>query len=732
MIGKTLAHYEIVEKIGEGGMGTVWKAVDTVLERNVAIKILPDEFGEDAERLTRFKREARFLASLNHANIAAIYGLHEIDGTNFLCMELVPGDDLATRLRTGPLPVDEALKVGIQVAEALEATHIAGVIHRDLKPANVSLTSDGKVKVLDFGLAKSLAGPLAADSESTVSSAGSRTGIVMGTVGYMSPEQTRGQPLDARSDVWAFGCLLYEALVGRPAFGGETASDRIAAILKEDPDWTALPPEAPTELVEMLRRCLTKQPDGRPESMSEVREVLESARGGSGSSGNPAPAARTRPTGKSVAVLPFTNMSPDPEQDYLCEGIAEELIVQLGRLRDLSVAARTSTFQFKGSGFDMREVGERLGVDTLLEGSVRKSGDRLRITAQLVNVADGYRLWSERYDRTLDDIFEIQDEIAENIVERLEVALRPAEANELAAPAAGNVEAYDFYLRGRQYHHRWLRKGWEYAIDMYEKAIECDPAFARAYSGIAETSVMIFVYLGANDAMRRRADEASLEGLELAPGRAETQAARAMVLSWLLGDEAAATKHFERALELDPKRSDTLFAYAQARAREGEFEQAARLYEKVIELRPDDYQAALLVPQVYKSLGRPEEAVAAYRRGIRLAERHIALDPEDTRALVLGSGGLVTLGEREKGLDWAQRALKLAPEEPMVLYNVACSHSLAGEIDRALDYLERTLDQGFSNRSWIETDSEFDALREHSRYHEMLGRLNVEGGGPRS
>jgi len=722
--GRTLLHYRLVEQIGKGGMGVVWKAVDTVLDRRVAIKFLPAAFSEDAERLARFKREARFLASLNHVNIAAIHGLHEVDGTNFLCMELVTGEDLAARLRSGPLPLEQALRVGRQITEALEATHTAGVIHRDLKPANISITADGKVKVLDFGLAKALATPFAdADSEATVSSAGSRVGMVMGTMAYMSPEQARGKPLDERSDIWAFGCVLYETLTGRAAFVGETGSDCLAAVLKEEPDWQAVPGETPQSVVQVLRRCLTKDAAGRPASMGEVREVLDAARGASDSTGSVVAASDVSAGGKSIAVLPFTNMSPDPEQEYFCEGIAEELILRLGQLEDLSVAARTSAFQFKGSGFDLREVGEQLDVETILEGSVRKAGNRLRITAQLVNVSNGYRLWSERYDRTMEDIFDIQDEIAESIVQRLEVALRPAEKHVLQHPVARNVEAYDFYLRGRQYYYRWQRKGWEYAIEMYEKAIRSDPSFARAYSGIAEASVSLFLYVGRDEAMSRRADEASRRALELAPDLSEAHAARGQVVGWLFDDPSAAAKHFERAIELNPKLFENTFFFAQWLASEGDFPRAAGWYEKAIALRPDDYQAALLVPQVYKSLGRDEEAVAAYRRGMQVAERRVALEPEDVRALVLGSSVFVTLDEEHKGLEWAQRALKLAPDEPMVLYNVACAYAVAGRVDEALGYLERTVDAGYSHRSWLETDSEFDALHGHPGYRKILDRM---------
>ena len=720
--GEMLLHYRLVEQIGEGGMGVVWKAIDTTLDREVAIKILPESFAQDADRLARFEREAKLLASLSHANIASIFGLHEARGMRFLCMELIPGQDMAQRLQGGALPVPEALAVCAQVAEALEATHRRGVIHRDLKPANITITPEGQVKVLDFGLAKPVEVPFSGDSSSapTVTSGPTRAGLVLGTVSYMSPEQARGKPLDARSDIWAFGCVLYEALCGRPAFAGETGSDKLAAVLKEDPNWNALPDGVPGRILRLLRRSLEKDSDRRPASMSEVRSILESADEDSSAA---ATAPGGPPSGKSIAVLPFANMSPDPEQEYFCEGIAEELINGLGRIEDLRVAARTSAFQFKGSGFDVRDVGKRLNVETILEGSVRKAGDRLRITAQLVNVADGYRLWSERYDRKLEDVFAIQDEIAESIVGALEVTLRPTERRALQSPAAHDVAAYDYYLRGRKFFHQADKQSYQFAREMYERAIAQDPGYARAYAGIAECSASLLIHEGGDEVERRRADEASRKALELDPELAEAHAARGLVLSYLEEDREAAVHHFEKSLQLDPGIYETYYHYARSSAAQGNYAKAARLYEKALEVRPNDYQAALLLPQVYRSLGREEDAIAARRRGIEVVERHVELNPDDLRALCLGASILVDVGQPEKGLEWVQRAIKLAPNETMVLYNVACAYSLAGKIDEALDSLQRAVEGGFRHKSHIETDSELDPIREHPRYREILARM---------
>jgi serine/threonine protein kinase len=440
--GARLGSYEILAPLGAGGMGEVYRARDTKLGREVAIKSLPQAFLADSERLARFRREAQTLASLNHPNIAAIYGLEEVDGTPYLVLELVAGETLTARLARGALPVREALAVGIQIAAAIEAAHERGVIHRDLKPGNVMINASDVAKVLDFGLAKSdpaLAAGGGSSETPTMTAHADRTmaGTILGTVAYMSPEQARGKPLDRRSDVWSFGCVLFECLAGSPAFGGDTVSDLIAHILEREPDWTALPPRVPPRARELLRRCLRKDADSRPRDIRDVRLELIEASSGSGK-GDPG-------REQSVAVLPFENLS-GPDDEYFADGVTDEILNRLSNLQGLRVAARTSCFAFKGRREDLRVIGEQLDVTTLLEGSVRRAGTRLRITTQLVNASDGYQLWSERYDREMTDVFEVQDEIAGSIATRHaeprglrvvpERARAPGQARPL--PAAGD------------------------------------------------------------------------------------------------------------------------------------------------------------------------------------------------------------------------------------------------------------------------------------------------------
>src|SRR5262252_2447911 len=411
--GIRLGPYEILAPLGAGGMGEVYRARDERLGRDVAIKSLPTAVAVEPARLARFRREAQTIAALNHANIAAIYGLEESAGVPYLVLELVEGESLAARLSRGALPPRETLALGIQIASAVEAAHERGIVHRDLKPGNVMITRSGTAKVVDFGLARNepavtLDDDFTASPTLTAQAGATLVGTVVGTAAYMSPEQARGKPVDRRTDIWSFGCVMFECLAGRRAFAGDTAPDLIARILEREPDWSALPEATPARAREILKRCLRKDADARPRDIRDVRlELQEVAAGG----------RSERSSEKSVAVLPFENLS-GPEDEYFADGVTDEILNALAHLEGLRVAARTSCFAFKGRREDLRAIGERLDVATVLEGTVRRSGTRLRITVQLANAADGYQLWSERYDREMTDVFAVQDEIAHAIAAR--------------------------------------------------------------------------------------------------------------------------------------------------------------------------------------------------------------------------------------------------------------------------------------------------------------------------
>jgi len=532
----------------------------------------------------------------------------------------------------------------------------------------------------------------------------------------MSPEQIQGKPIDHLSDLFSLGIILYEMATGRRPFRGETAAAVIASTLKDVPVPAAeLRPEVPRHLERIIGRCLEKDPGRRLQSTLDLRNDLEALEREIGS--------LEQETVPSIAVLPFVDMSVERDQDYFCEGIAEEIINALTLIRELRVASRTSSIQFKNKTMDSREIGDRLGVSTLLEGSVRKEGERLRVHAQLISVANGYHLWAERYDRELKDVFAIQEEIAQSIVQALKVTLSPRERRAIKQVATADARAYDYYLRGRKYYHEYRTNGIEFALQMFSRAIEIDPSFARAYAGVADCCAYFCTVAGHGEDTRMRADAACRKALDLDPDLAEAHASHGMVL--LLGERhEEAGQAFRTAIRLNPKLFEAHYFYARACFTQGKFDEAIRLYEEAARVRPDDYQALLLAAQVIEDVGRPDEAADARRRGVQRAEDKLDLKPDDTRALYMGANGLVALGERERGLEFARRAREIEPDEPMVLYNLACIYSLAGEVDEGVDCLENSFDHGFTHVAWVRKDSNLDALREHPRFQALMSRLD--------
>jgi len=716
MVGRTLSHYNILGKLGSGGMGEVYLARDTRLDREVALKVLPEAMAADPLRLQRFEREAKAVATLNHPNIVTIHSVEEADGVRFLTMERVVGQSLDGRVVPGGMNFKAFTDIARPLAEALAAAHEKGITHRDLKPANVMVTDDGRVKVLDFGLAK-LHEASRPSAESDAPTHGlTKEGAVVGTVPYMSPEQLQGREVDHRTDIFSLGVIFYQLLTGKRPFPGDTSAEMISAILRDTPQAVnEINVTLPNHLGRIVRRCLQKDPNERYQTardlLIELKELREEL------------AASERRATNSIAVLPFANMSTDPEQEYFCEGIAEELINGLGRIKNLRVASRTSAFQFKGTKHDIREIGERLNVEKIVEGSVRKSGSQIRITAQVVNVSDGYRIWSERYDRKLEDIFAIQDEIAESIVQALEVTLSPKERRAIQNVATRDIQAYDFYLRGRKYFYEFDRRNWELARQMYERAIKLDPNYALAYAALADCYSFLFMYAGSSERERTLAEEASRKALEMDPDLAEAHASRGMVLSLSKKHDQAA-EHFEKAIALNPKLYEAFYFYARASVAQGNYLKAARLYEQAIEVRPEDYQVHLLLPQVYRSLSRPDDCKATYRSGIEKAKRHLELNPEDVRALYLCGGALVETGHIDEGLELVSKAVTISPNETGLLYNVACIYSNVGRLDEALDYLEKAVSAGYNHRDWMEKDSDLDPLRTHDRYKALLKKID--------
>jgi serine/threonine protein kinase/Flp pilus assembly protein TadD len=709
--------YLFEREVGRGGMATVYLAQDQKHNRAVAIKVLHPYLAVNLGP-ERFLREIQIAAQLQHPHIVPLYDSGQANELLYYVMPYVEGESLRQRLdREKQLPLEEAIHLARAVLAALDYAHRHQVVHRDIKPENVML-HEGEAMVTDFGIAKAVT---AAASDNLT-----QTGATVGTPAYMSPEQAGGAiELDGRSDVYSLACVLYEMLTGRTPFVGPTAQAIIAQCFTSAPPPLRTAGNGVPEWAEQaILKALAKEPGGRFATAAAFAQALK------------APGAATTPPGattatapplaatipKSIAVLPFVNMSADPENEYFTDGIAEEIINALSKIQALRVASRTSAFAFKGKNLDIRKVGEQLNVGTVLEGSVRKAGTKLRVTAQLVSVTDGYHLWSERYDRELQDVFAIQDEIAGNIVRALRVVLSDAEKRAIEKAPTDNVQAYDYYLRGRQFFHQFRRTGIQFARRMFERAIDTDPNYALAYAGVADCCAFLYMYWDGSKANLEGADTASRKALELDAELAEAHASRGFAVS-LSKRYDEARREFETALQLNPKLYEAHYLYARACFQEGKLEEAVRHYQDAARVRPEDYQALLLMQGPLKGLGRKAESEAALRQGLQVAEGHLELNPDDARALYLGAGALAQLGQEDRALEWTKRAFSIDPEDSGVLYNVACSYALLGQIDEAIVCLEKAIQNGFGHREWLENDSDLESLREDPRFKSLLNRL---------
>jgi len=710
MIGKTISHYKIIEKIAEGGMGVVYKAEDTKLNRTVALKFLRGMGFDDEEHKARFVREAQAAAGLSHANICTIYEIDEEDDWIFISMAYIDGGDVAAKVRSSSLGLDEALNIAIQVGEGLEAAHSRGIIHRDIKSANIMTMADGHVKILDFGLAKVSGGVKL-----------TRPQTAMGTISYMSPEQARGEQVDNRTDLWSLGVCLYEMLTGELPFRGDYDTAVSYAILNEVPiPVSELRAAIPREVERIIIRALSKNAEERYASAAnmvvDMKACLE------GSPEQKAKTASSQPQQASIAVLPFADMSPTGDQEYFCYGIAEEIISSLVHLRRLRVASRTSAFAFKGVRDDIREIGKKLGVTSVLEGSVRKSGDQLRITAQLINVESGYHMWSEQYDRQMEDIFVIQEGIAQSIVEALRIRLSDTEKRSLEKVPTKDVAAYDYYLRGRRAFYQTKHKRITDARDMFSKAIKCDANYARAYAGMADCYSYLFWYFDRREENLERAMMASQKALSLDSDLAEAHAARGLAVT--LGKQYDEAEHeFETAIRLNPSLWEAYYFYARALFVQGKMNQSAEMFEKACEVSPEDYQAPMMLGFILKDMDQDEKGDRVYRRGLENVEKYLETNPDDSRALYLGSSALIDLGENEKGLKWAMRAVSLDPDDSYIVYGIACNYARLGEVDEAVYYLEKATTAGFAHWEWIENDGDIDPIRDDPRYKAIMKKL---------
>jgi serine/threonine protein kinase/Tfp pilus assembly protein PilF len=704
----SIAHYRVASKIGAGGMGEVYRATDTKLGRDVALKVLPAEMASDPERLARFRREARAVATLNHPHIVTIFSVEECDGVHFLTMELVEGQTLDRLIPLSGLPVERILEIAGALADALAAAHEKGIVHRDLKPANVMLTADGRVKVLDFGLAKDMRADDPAGATQT--SAGfTAVGVVMGTPSYMSPEQIAGRELDHRTDIFSLGIILYEMASGQRPFQGASSAELATAILRDTPrPLSEIRNGIAPELCRLIQRCLEKKAEDRFPSARDLREALRAIRReiesgvvllrfpGSGS--RAVSAVNAAP---SIAVLPFVNRSGDSDNEYFSDGLSEDLINALSRLPGLQVASRTSAFRFRGSDLDIREIGRQLNVATVVEGSVRRAGARLRITAQLVNVDNGYHLWSERYDRQMADVFEIQDEIVTSIVEALVPALL-GDAAQAVQRSTKNTDAYELYLKGRHHWHQRSPATLRVAIQYFEECIQLDPQYALAYAGLSDCYAILRVYgwVSAADG-KPPAYAAMTQAMAIAPALWESNYSRAIYSFYFERDWRAAEPHFAKAIAINPRSSLAQGYYGLFLATAGRAEDAIMRSTLACQIDPlSAFNHALAAGSFY-TVGRFNEAEQSARRAIEL-------QPDYLFGLWVRGLGLCGVGRNQDAIEPLERAVTLS-RAPIFVGNLGLAYGRAGQMDAAKRLLHE-LEERSSRGEFV---PEFTALAIH-------------------
>ena len=692
-------------------MATVYLAQDKRHDRVVALKVLHPDLAATLGP-ERFLREIKLAARLNHPHILPLFDSGESDSFLYYVMPYIEGESLRERLeRDKQLSVDEAVRHAKSIASALDYAHRQKIVHRDIKPENVMLY-EGEAMVMDFGIAKAVS---AASSETLT-----QTGMMVGTPAYVSPEQAAGeQNLDGASDQYSLACVLYEMLAGERPFSGDNASAVMAKRFTE----TAAPlrtvrGSVPEHVEKAVTKAMSTAASARFATTAMFAQAL-----GSEVLATPTETATVPNTtvsaAKSVAVLPFANMSNDPENEYFTDGMAEELINALSKIQALRVASRTSSFAFKGKNEDISEIGRKLKVSTVLEGSVRKMGNRLRIAAQLINVADGYQLWSERFDRDVEDVFAIQDEISQAIFDALRVILSEGEKKAIERDRSVNMQAYEYYLRGRQFIHQWSRSGLEYARQMFRRAIEIDPDYALAYAGLADSCSLLYMNCDAREQNLTQGNAASRRALELGPDLAEAHLSSGLTHS-LSMRFTEAEREFEFAMKLDPNLFEAVYHYGRAKIAQGAHADAAKLFERACILRPEDFQAPNFLAQCYVSMGLKDESAAKYKKARGLIDERLELNPDDARACQLGAAISARLNDRELATDYARRALTINPDDPLLLYNISCMYALLGSPDDALNCLEKAVDKGYGQKDWVEHDSDLDSLRELPRFQRIV------------
>ncbi len=706
VIGNIISHYKIQSKIGEGGMGVVYKAEDMKLGRTVAIKFLPAHLASSAENKTRFLQEAKAAAALNHPNILSIYEIDEQNGSLFIVMEYIEGETLKsyiTNIKTGSgIPFSKATEWLIQISLGLKSAHDKNIIHRDIKSENIMLTKDDQLKIMDFGLAK-LQG----------STGLTKTGTSLGTLSYMSPEQAQGLPADHRSDIWSLGVVFYEMLTGETLFKAEHEAALLYLIVNEDPPAPSLlDRKIPHQLDMIVQKMLLKDPAKRFQNASEVIQALEETK-------TEIEKSSKETKKKAIAVLPFDNISSDKENEYFGDGLTEELIANLSRLKEMRVISRTTTMQYKDTKKDIKTIGKELGARYIMEGSVRKFHDDLRITAQLIDVESDEQLWAETYKGKLADIFDIQEKVAKQIVDALMVKLTPTEKVELTKRPTLNAEAYDYNLRARNYLYRQSKNNIQFAIQFFEKAINLDSRYAEAYAGMAEAYAIRYAYFERKETWLDKALELSLKAIMYDSTLSEAYAA--LGLSYFYkGSIDESLVAVKKALDLDPNNFFAYWILGRIYFTTDKDKEAIEPLKKVMELNPDFYSAYIDLRMVYEKLGDKENLNEIIKTTLDYFQQYLEQNPDDGRARILYANTLVFVEKIDEAKRETTMALELSPNDNVMLYNAVCLYSRIDEKKHAIDTLRTIIASGFEHYDWIKRDPDLENIRNDPEYIELM------------
>ena len=725
-VGQTLSHYKITRKIASGGMGVVYEAEDSRLGRRVALKFLPEQMAQNTQLSERFQREARAASALNHPNICTIHAIENVDGQNFLVMELLEGQTLAHLLGRVAFTLDKLVPIATQIADALESAHAKGIVHRDIKPANIFLTDRGQVKILDFGLVKIEPEELQGGEQNSTKVEPQHQltspGAAMGTASYMSPEQARGQLVDARTDLFSLGSVLYQMAGGVLPFAGDTSAVIFDAILNRDPEpLDQINPTLPAEFSRIVSKLLEKDRTLRCQSATELKTDLNRLKRNLDSGAkrtaelSDSKSGVAKPVTKSVAVLYFENLSAAKEDEYLRDGITEDIITELSKIRGLNTFSRPTVLAFRDKPVTPSQVGHVLKAAFVLTGTLRRSGSRLRITTQLVDTQTDFPLWSERYDREMKDVFEVQDEIARKIAEALRVTLSQQELEDLATKPTENLQAYDLYLRGKRYARRQTRQDLEFALQMFENAVAMDPSFALAYAACANACAMFYCNYSRDAIWVERARNASGKAVALRWDLPEVMVSQAWVLyATELHDEAV--RMVQKAIERKRDCEGAYYLLCRALFSAGRYQEVIDVMETALEVSGEDYNVYVPVVNSLGALGKKDAHRNLLLRRIAALENHLKQVPEDARARVLMATDYAEFDRVDDAIRELNMAITLRANEASILYNAACTYAILKRKREALETIKKAWEAGFKDSVWARRDPDLALLNDDPEF----------------